>query len=230
MYTLWRPPAQSADTFRDVLLSVLSPALAALDTLRGIRLAVADSAVADAAMRRIESHSPLPDALLSLWVDSSAAPGSWEQLIDDCAPCRSGYLVHESEPLASGLRHPLVPGERVYGMCQVAFLRKPVALAKEEWRAIWQGSHTCVAINTQSTFGYRQNAIVRTLDERALPVDAVVEENFPPEAMACNHAFYATGQDEALLQQRMTAMLESCARFIDFEHIDVVPMSEYLIR
>jgi hypothetical protein len=25
-------------------------------------------------------------------------------------------------------------------------------------------------------------------------------------------------------------MLESCARFIDFEHIDVIPMSEYLIR
>ena len=59
---------------------------------------------------------------------------------------------------------------------------------------------------------------------------AVVEENFPPEAMASDHAFYATGGDEALLQKNMNAMIESCTRFIDFQKIDVIPMSEYLIK
>ena len=50
LYTLWQRPAQAADDFRDTLLEVLSPRLAALDSLRGIRLAVADSGVATAAL------------------------------------------------------------------------------------------------------------------------------------------------------------------------------------
>ena len=230
LYALWQPPAQSADDFRDLLLEVLSPRLSALESLRGIRLAVADSEVASAAKRRMESHPPVPGALLSIWVDSSDTATSWERLIDDCVERHSGYLVAEAEPLASRQRHPSVPGERVYGMCQVVFLRKPLKLEQDDWLAIWQGSHTPVAIETQSTFGYRQNVVVRALDEQALPFDAIVEENFPPRAMASDHAFYDTGGDEALLQSRMTTLLESCARFIDFEHIDVIPMSEYLIK
>ena len=87
-----------------------------------------------------------------------------------------------------------------------------------------------VPIDTQSTFGYRQNVVVRVLGEDTLVFDAIVEENFPPEAMTSDHAFYDTGGDEEQLQQRMTTMMESCARFIDFEHIDVIPMSEYVIK
>ena len=230
LYTLWQRPAQAADDFRDTLLEVLSPRLAALDSLTGIRLAVADSGVATAAQRRIESHPTLPGALLSIWVDSSVVATTWERLIDDCVQRHSGYLVAEVEPLVSQQAHPSGPGERVYGMCQLAFLRKPSKLARDSWLAIWQGSHTQVAIETQSTFGYRQNVVVRALDEQALPFDAIVEENFPPQAMASDHAFYDSGGDEELLRQRMTTMLESCARFIDFEHIDVIPMSEYLIK
>ena len=71
---------------------------------------------------------------------------------------------------------------------------------------------------------------VRVLGDNAVPCDAIVEEHFPPEAMASDHAFYATGGDQALLQTHMQAMMDSVARFIDFEHIDVIPMSEYLIK
>jgi hypothetical protein len=95
---------------------------------------------------------------------------------------------------------------------------------------VWQGSHTQVAIDTQATFGYRQNLVVRGIGEDTPAFDAIVEENFPPEAMTSDHAFYDTGGDEALLAERMTAMMESCARFIDFESIDVVPMSEYVVK
>jgi hypothetical protein len=230
VYLLWQDSAQSADSFRDRLLRDLAPRLAGLESVHGIRLAVADSEVAGAASRRMESHPPLPNALLSLWVDSVSFAASWQSLIEGSVERCTGYLVEEAVPLESQQRHVSLPGDRVYGMCQVAFLRKPVQLERVEWLAIWQGSHTPVAIETQSTFGYRQNVIVRGLDEQPLPFDAIVEENFPPQAMACNHAFYDTGGDEELLQQRMNRLLESCARFIDFQHIDVVPMSEYLIK
>ncbi|MCB1699682.1 MAG: hypothetical protein H6985_17695 [Pseudomonadales bacterium] len=229
VYALWPASGLSADGFRDDLLAGLGPQLTQREEVHGVRLAVADSAVAPAAARRMESHPPLPCALLSLWVDA-AESAAWEPLIDRYAERRSGYLVVEAEPLVSHRLHPAAPGQRVHGMCQVVFFRKPAQLDRNDWLAIWQGSHTRVAIETQSTFGYRQNLVVRALDDGALPCDAVVEENFPPGAMASDHEFYASGGDDALLQQRMTAMFESCGRFIDFEHIDVIPMSEYLIK
>jgi len=230
VYSLWQGSGQPADEFRDELLGQLCPPLAQLRGVHGVRLAVADSAVAPAAQRRMESHPPVPGAALSLWVDNAGAAAAWEPLIDRHVSRKGAYLVVEAEPLVSRERHPSAPGERVHGMCHVVFMRKPAQLEREQWLSIWKGSHTAVAIDTQSTFGYRQNVVVRVLGEETRPFDAIVEENFPPAAMDSDHAFYNTGGDESLLQQRMTAMLESCARFIDFEHIDVIPMSEYVIK
>ena len=229
VYSLWPSPGQDGDSLRDQLLAELPAALGRLPSVHGARLAVADSAVRPASGRRMESHPPVPAALLSLWVDY-AGEASWQPLVNGLAARSSGYLVAEAEPLQSGRSHPAGVGERVYGMCHVVWLRKPEQLDRREWLAIWKGSHTRVAIDTQSTFGYRQNVVVQALDADCPPCDAIVEEHFPPEAMTSDHAFYATGGDETLLQQHMTAMIESCTRFIDFEHIDVVPMSEYLLK
>ncbi len=230
IYSLWPQSGCSADEFRDELLGQLCPELAQLPGVHAVRLAVADSAVAAAAKRRMESHPPLPAAALSLWVDNAGAAAHWEPLVDRHVERKGAYLVVEAEPLPSRERHPSLPGERVHGMCHVVFMRKPAQLEREQWLSIWKDSHTAVAIDTQSTFGYRQNVVARVLGAGTLAFDAIVEENFPPEAMDSDHAFYNTGGDDALLQQRMTAMIESCARFIDFGHIDVIPMSEYVIR
>jgi len=230
LYPLWKAPAQSGDDFREVLLQQLAPKLTGLAGVHGLRLCVADSAVSAAAKRRIESHAPVPDAMLSLWVDFAGAAALWEPLIDGHVTQKSAYLVAEAEPLVNQQRHPSKPGERVYGMCHVVFMSHPATMDTQEWLTVWKDSHTQIAIDTQSTFGYRQNLVVRRLSEHALPCHAIVEENFPPEAMTSDHAFYATGGDEALLKKNLTAMMESCARFIDFTKIDVIPMSEYLVK
>lgn len=230
LYPLWSDPQQSGDEFREQLLADLAPQLCAMEGVHAVRLAVADSAVAAAAGRRMESHPPAYSGLLSLWVDNAGDAGRWQALLDKQVNHWSGYLVAEAEPLLSQRAHPAAPGERVYGMCHVVTMRKPAQLKRREWLAIWKGSHTQIAIDTQSTFGYRQNVVVQALSEDSPLCDAIVEEHFPPEAMDSDHAFYATGGDEALLQQHMTAMIESCTRFIDFEHINVVPMSEYLLK
>jgi hypothetical protein len=230
LYPLWKASQLSGDAFRDQLLQELTPQLSALETVHGVRLCVADSAVAAAAGRRIESHAPAPDAVLSLWVDYAGAAVNWERLIDACVDRKCGYLVVEAEPLVNQRRHPSKPGDRVYGMCHVVFMSPPATMDTEQWLALWKDSHTQIAIDTQSTFGYRQNLVVRRLSEMVVPCYAIVEENFPPEAMTSDHAFYDTGGDEALLKKNLTAMIESCSRFIDFEQIDVLPMSEYLIK
>jgi len=230
VYPLWKPAPQAADDFRDVLVGQLGSQLAQLEAVHGVRVTVADSAVAPAAGRLMVSHSPPPDAVLSMWVDDAGAAADWLPLVDALVERRTGYLVAEAEPLVNQRAHPSAPGERVHGMCHVVFMSRPAELDRDAWLSIWKDSHTSIAIDTQSTFGYRQNVVVRRLTEDALYCDAIVEENFPPEAMSSDHAFYNTDGDEALLQRHMTAMMESCARFIDFGKIDVIPMSEYLIK
>jgi hypothetical protein len=208
----------------------MAPELAVLGGVHGLRICVADSAVAAAAGRRMEGCAPVPDAMLSLWVDFAGAAARWEPLIDTHVERRTAYLVAEGEPLVNQSAHPSKPGERMYGMCHVVFLSAPAAMSHEDFLATWKDSHTQVAIDTQSTFGYRQNLVVRRLSDDARPCHAVVEENFPPEAMADDHAFYATGGDEVVPREHMQAMMASCARFIDFDTIDVIPMSEYLVK
>jgi len=230
LYPVWKDPSVSGDAFREELLHQLAPKLAVLKDVHSLRICVADSAVDAASKRRIESRPPVPDAMLSLWVDFAGAAARWEPLIDAHVSHKTAYLVVEAEPLVNQQRHPSRPGDRVYGMCHVVFMSAPVDMARDEWLTLWKDSHTQIAIDTQSTFGYRQNLVVRRLSEDTPPCHAVVEENFPPEAMTSDHAFYATGGDENLLQQHMNAMMESCARFIDFTKIDVIPMSEYLIK
>jgi hypothetical protein len=230
LYPVWKNDSLSGDEFRDELLQQLAPQLAGMEAIHGLRVCVADSAVADGAGRRMESHAPVPDAMLSLWVDYAGDAQLWEPLIDAHVSRRTGYLVAEAEPLVNQQHPPSAPGERMYGMCHVVFMSPPAAMDRDDWLAVWKDSHTQIAIDTQSTFGYRQNLVVRCLSDDTLPCHAVVEENFPPEAMTSDHAFYATGGDETLLQANMTAMMDSVARFIDFEHIDVIPMSEYLVK
>ncbi len=230
LYPLWKDSSLSGDAFREELLHQLAPELAALKEVHGLRICVADNAVAAASKRRIQSQPPVADAMLSLWVDFAGAAAHWAPLIDAHVSHKTAYLVAEAEPLVNQQRHPSRPGERVYGMCHVVFMSAPVDMARDEWLALWKDSHTQIAIDTQSTFGYRQNLVVRRLSEDTPPCHAVVEENFPPEAMTSDHAFYASGGDETLLQRHMNAMMESCARFIDFTKIDVIPMSEYLIK
>ncbi|QVM89001.1 hypothetical protein I0D68_06105 [Pseudomonas lalucatii] len=38
------------------------------------------------------------------------------------------------------------------------------------------------------------------------------------------------GGDEEKFQRNLTAMLDSCKRFLDFDKIDVVPTSQYPIK
>jgi hypothetical protein len=184
--------------------------------------------VAPAARLRQENCRPAMDAMLSVWLDSAVFRAPIEALIEARVARMVGYLVTESEPIVN-TAHPGVAGRRTYGMAQVVFLQRPRRLNEQQWLEIWQGSHSQVAIDTQSTFAYRQNVIVRPMTYAAPPFDAIIEENFPPEAMTSQHVFYGAAGD-AQLQANLQAMIDSCVRFIDFDKIDVIPTSEYVLK
>ena len=230
IYPLWKPEQTDVDLFRDQLLGSLA-ALIDNASVRGLRLAVADTAVAAGGQRRMAATRPLPDAMVSVWLDAAGGQcDAVESCLEEVVTRYHCYLVTESEPLVNRDQRPGEDG-RIPGMCHVVFLQRPPRLSESEWLSIWQGSHTQVAIDTQSTFGYRQNVIVRGLSYAAPPLDAMIEENFPAAAMASNHAFYnvAEGDDEGLAKNAQ-AMMDSVSRFIDFDRIDVIPMSEYLLK
>ena len=98
LYPLWKAPSLSGDEFRDELLLQLAPKLTGIEGVHGLRICVVDSAVSEAAGRSIESHAPVPDAMLSLWVDFAGAAGHWEPLIDAHVRTKTVYLVAEAEP------------------------------------------------------------------------------------------------------------------------------------
>lgn len=225
IYTLWKPAGIAADAFRDSLLGAV-PALQESGASR-IRVCVADSDVsAGAPLRQENSGTAVPDAVLTLWVDTAIRRNRQEAVFASKCAQYHCYLVLESEPLVSG--RGTASGERTEGMNQIAFLQRPPRLTYEQWIETWQYRHTAIAIDIQATFGYRQNVVVRPLTADAPAWDAIVEENFPSAAMTSPHAFYDAVGDEALFQRRLKEMLESCARFIDADRIDVIITSEYL--
>ena len=114
------------------------------------------------------------------------------------------------------------------GLAQVALLRVPAGLAYDDWRAHWQGPHTQIAIDTQATFGYVQNRVVRPLTEDTPHVDAVVEELFPTEAMYDIHAYYGSGGDQAELDRRMTRLMRSVSTMGADRDLDLVATSRYV--
>ncbi len=114
-------------------------------------------------------------------------------------------------------------------LANVAVLKRPDDLDRDEWLHRWLVDHTPIAISTQATFGYVQNVVTRPLtDDPPRQVDALVEELFPSAGMVDMHAFYGSGGDDAELNDRLTRLMTSVAR-IGFDHdIDLVPSSRYV--
>jgi hypothetical protein len=138
-----------------------------------------------------------------------------------------GWEVEVREPLPPP---PVPDGVRTDALANLAFIRKPRELPYDSWLQHWHGPHTQVAMQTQATFGYVQNRVVRPLTPVTPRVDAIVEELFPMSAVTDMHAFYGSGGDDAELARRMTILMESVAVMGADRDIDLVPTSRYVWR
>ena len=86
------------------------------------------------------------------------------------------------------------------------------------------------AVDTQSNFEYVQNLIVRPLSYGAPAYVAMVEECFPAAALTDDAVYFDAADAPARLAENQQLMMESCARFIDFDRIDCIPTSQFDIR
>lgn len=193
----------------------------------GLTVHVRDGAVRDSLMT-LTTLDPPVIGFVTLWTDQhygAQVQNAITRLSRECLSV-AAYLVTESVPLRPP---PAAPGERTPGLANIALLRRPADLDEATWLRRWHVDHTPVAIETQSTFGYTQNAVVRPLTARAPRVDAIVEELFPQAAIGDLHAFFGAA-DDADLQSRMERMLASTAAFGANRDVDTVPTSRYVHR
>jgi hypothetical protein len=193
----------------------------------GLSINVRDGAVRHSLMTLTTLDPPVA-AVVSLWTQQcygEQTAAALDLLAGECEQL-GAYLVTESIPM---LAPPSEPGTRTTGLANIALLRRPAELDQATWLNRWQLDHTPVAIETQSTFGYTQNWVVRTLTPDAPGITGIVEELFPPEAITDIKAFFGAA-DDSDLQHRLGRMVASTTAFGANENIDTVPTSRYVFR
>ena len=221
IYLLGQPEGSDREQLKRELHDTAIPALQKAGAGH-IRSCVRDASMAPAERLRRGEMAEQTWCYLSLWAPSRTHHPALRQWLQTCASFLHAYAVSESEQLF----HDFQPdGSRVEGMNQVVCLRKPEQQDRADFLANWLESHTQIAIDTQSTFGYIQNIVVDAIEPGSPHYDGIVEENFPAAAMSSDEGFYDAEGEE--LQQRIEGMIASCIRFIDLESIQVMPMSEY---
>jgi hypothetical protein len=229
VYVFWRGP-ESATTLSDRFRREVASRLQTLGAER-LQFNIADFADLSGALVNfsLQNTKPAPDGIVSFWLSSAFRRAPLERLLAEAFARIAGYEVAESTILPNVLHRP-GEGERTYGFSQVTFLQVPPRLTYETWRRVWFEEHTPVGIDTQANFLYVHNVVVMPLTAGAPPFRGIVEECFPPEALRDSQVFYNASGDEARHQRHQQRMMESCAKFIDFDRIDVIATSEYRLH
>ena len=193
----------------------------------GLSVNVRDDAVRHSLMTLTTMDPPIA-AVVSLWTQQCYGDQTAAALTLLGAECEqlAAYLVTESVPLAAPATEL---GCRTTGLANIALLRRPADLDQATWLTRWQRDHTSVAIATQSTFGYTQNWVVRTLTPDAPGIAGIVEELFPAEAITDLKAFFGAADDNDL-HNRVGQMVASTTAFGANENIDTVPTSRYVFK
>jgi hypothetical protein len=227
IYVVWKQREEPIGSFKERMLGEVAGGLEGLG-VRGLSVNLADELAAYAQGMRITRMPEPPVGTVSIWLDTALDRDPVHRLLEAACQRLTGYLVLESVPLLN-TSHTAPLGERTPGITTVAFLEKPEAMTYESWIDQWQGHHTQVAIETQSTFLYIQNVIVRAVTPEAPAWSAIVEEGFPAEAPTDPMVFFAAGSSREKLEENRRRLMESCARFIDFARVESHPMSSYVL-
>ncbi len=228
VYVLWKREEDTSEEFRGRMLGPVAEAILA-EGARGLSMNLVDEFVAHTKDVRMTKFDPPMAGTVSLWLDSSDDRARCEQALAEVTSRRAGYLVVESVPLVNTTQTaPL--GERTPGINVVACIERPEWISHEEWIEHWHGHHKIVALETQSTFLYIRNVVVRALTEGAPPWAGIVEEGFPAEAVTDPMLWYCAEGSQEKMQANIARMMESCQAFLDIDRVESNSMSEYRIK
>lgn len=234
MFSLWKPPGQSAASWREALIALGEP-LTHLGA-RNIRVMVVDAAVEKAASQRMTTSADPLGGMVSLWLDNGASLAPVQALLENKVALLHAYQVSEFVPYPekrnvrrASLKADVPTGQRTPGMCQLALFQRPSWLDVEQWMHYWRDCHSFNAYALQSIFDCRQNLVVQALSPYAPVVHAIVEDHYPDTAIGSLDGFYSAQGDANLLYEREQALSESVCNFMDFRTLDCVLTSFYQV-
>jgi hypothetical protein len=228
VYVLWKRTDLSDEDFRGTMLGNIARRYCDLGASR-VSINLADSFVAHAATSRLTRFDPPISGFISFWLHAADDRAPYEDTLAAVTARVAGYLVVESVPIVN-TTHTAPPGERPPGINMIACIEKPDRMTYEAWIDHWHGHHKRVAIETQCTFAYVRNVVVRPLTQDAPPWAGIVEEGFPTEAITDPMIWYRGEGSEDAMQRNMARMMDSVQTFLDIDRVESHPMSEYLIK
>jgi hypothetical protein len=227
VYVLWRSPNASPADFRQAMLDDACPRIEELG-VHGLTVNLADEAVGKAVSARLTRLDPPLDGTLNFWLDSADDRGPYEEAIAQVTSRSAGYLVVESVPIVNRTQRSK-PGERTPGINMIACLERPKRIAWDAWVEHWHGPHRQVALETQCTFHYVRNVVVRALTKGAPAWSGIVEEGFPSDAVTDPMLWYKSDGSPEVMKQNLKRMVDSCQVFLDLDRVESHPLSEYRI-
>lgn len=224
---LFADPAIGLETWQSGVRERLAPALLAAGAVR-VRINLPDVAVAAGAGLRQSPDGRYPDAVVQLWLDdeTGVAVPELTALLGNAAASWHGWVVEERVPLPTSAEMSTGNG-RSKGWAQIALLVRPEGQSEGDWLEAWQGRHTAIAIETQSTFEYVQNRVLQRLTPDAPDCAAIVEECFPDAALTDPLSFFDAPGDPVRFKANLARMMTSCDQFITPGSITVLPTSQY---
>jgi len=228
VYIVWKPEDVTEGAFKTRLLQEVAPQLQA-DGVRHLKISVVDETVAPGTKLRIGSMQPPKQGMVSFWLEQAQERGRYEAVIATAVSKLACYLVVESRPLVN-TTHVAPLGERTPGFSTVTCIEPLAGLTHEQFIEKWWYTQRDVAIETQSTFSYVRNEIVRALSPDAPAWAAVVEEGFPIEALTDPMAFYDARGDKARFQANLNRMIAAVSSFLALDKVESHPMSEYVFE
>jgi hypothetical protein len=224
IYLLWKDTAKPQAAFNADLLGTVQRKLVALGAQR-LQLHVIDDTVAPGAKLRFETMKPMPSAMVSFWLNAAHARGRFELVLEEVSARIAGYAVSEATVLPIIEAQP--DGVRVPGFSQIAFFRKLPGITHEGFLNIWMRDQTRVGPQTQETFYYGQNIVVRALTVGAPPLDGIVDECYPIEALTDHLVYWRANGSEETFQANLKREMDNVARFIDGDSVSVFVASTY---
>ena len=225
VYIVWKPEGASDASFAQILLQKVAPELQRLGAHR-LRASVVDDDVSSGqALRRgVMDHAK--SGMVSFWLEQAQERGPLEAVIAGSVSRYAAYLVLESRCL---VKPPdLAPaGQRTPGFSLVTCIEPKDGISYDTFIDKWHRVQRDTAIETQSTFSYIRNEIVRALTPDAPKWAAVVEEGFPIGALTDPMVFYDAGGSQEIFDKNVERMMASVEAFLAMDRVESHPMSEY---
>jgi hypothetical protein len=229
VYVLWRDAKVEQEDFARTLRTEIADQLVDAGVL-GLHINVIDEACAPATGIYHVYTRPQMEAVLHVWVNSSSLyfRKPLDEIVAKGCERFAAYLVTESVTRPNTKHFP-EPGKRSYGLAQIGFGYCPDNITREQFIDKMR-EYAPTAISAQSLFYHQQNVITRILTPGAPDWASMVEECFPEEAMTDPHVFFDAVGDPKKYQENVDKIMAGVTGFVDFEKIDVIPTSQYIIK